>query len=222
MNRKLAWSLCIVALALCSLSAMADTLFTDLGPPGNVYNCCTGWTVSGTGTIGTSFTAANLFTVSGSGNFNVSQIDIGIGNVVSPNTFNASVWTDNNGLPGTQLAFFGNLTTNEIFGNCCGMTTISGISGLSLAGGQSYFLVIGPVNINDASWNAWNWNNQGVIGQDLFSNDGGQSWVDNGQQTLGAFDILGSQGQVPEPASLFLLGSGLVGALGTLRRKLSR
>ena len=115
MSKKLGWSVCLLTAALCvsCLPAMASsTLFSDLGPPGNVYNCCTGWTVAGTGTLGTSFTAANLFTVGGSGNFSVNQIDIAESFVVGPDTFYASIWTDNGGLPGSQVtgAFWNNLT----------------------------------------------------------------------------------------------------------------
>lgn len=203
---------------------MADTLFNDLGP-GNSYNCCTGWTVSGTGGTGTSFTAANLFTVSGSGNLSVSQIDLAVGYVTGANSFYASIWTDNGGLPGTQVggALWTNLSSSEPFGSCCGVVTISGISGVTLAGGQSYFMILGPMSVNATTWEAWNWNDQGVNGLDLYSTDGGASWNSNGTQTLGAFDVLGgSAPSVPEPASLFLLGSGLLGAVGTLRRKLSR
>ncbi len=219
--KKFAWSLCLLAIALCvSLPAMADdTLYSNLGTGGDVYQCCSGWTVSGTGTVGTSFTAANEFTAMASGS--ISQIDIGIGYVAGVNSFYAALYTDNSGLPGTQLGRWDNLSSSQNFGGCCGLVTITGISGISLTAGESYFLVLGPENINDTSWLAWNFSNS-ATGLDLYSTDGGQTWNSNGTQPQGAFDIIGGGATVPEPTSLLLLGSGLVGAFTTMRRKLMK
>ena len=219
--RKFAWSFCVLAIALLvTLPALADdTLYSNLGPDGNVYQCCTGWTVSGTGTVGTSFTAANEFTAMASGS--ISQIDIGIGYVAGVNSFYAALYTDNNGLPGTQLGRWDNLSSSQNFGGCCGLVTVTGITGISLTAGESYFLVLGPENINDTSWLAWNFSNS-ATGLDLYSTDGGQTWFSNGTQPQGAFDIIGGGATVPEPTSLLLLGSGLVGAFTTMRRKLMK
>jgi len=222
---RVLWFLAI-ALCLSALPAMADsTLFSDLGPPGNPYDCCNGATITGSGFPGGySDIGASAFTVAGSGTFAVSQIDLGVGYIGSLHTFYASIWTDNGGLPGSQVAgaYWTNLVTNTQFGSCpptCtsngGLVTVSGISGVSLVGGQSYFMIVGPVDLNDTSWNAWNLNNQNQTGTTLYSTDGGATWNSRGISPLDAFDVL-----TPEPGSLLLLGSGGMGAIGVLRRKL--
>jgi hypothetical protein len=118
------------------------TLFSDLvGGGATVYQCCAGLPVSGTGPVGTSFTQANLFTSTASGS--VSQIDLAIGYAGGTNTFYASILTDNGGLPGTELWNQQNLSSSQTVGGCCGLVTITGITGLTLTAGQQYFVVLG-------------------------------------------------------------------------------
>ena len=132
---------------------------------------------------------ANQFTSVASGS--VTQIDIAVGYASGVNTFYASLWTSNNGLPGTQLARWDNLSSGTSFGQCCGVVSIM-TTGLSLVAGNQYFLVLGPENISSNTLEWWNLNNTGVTGLDPYSTDGGFTWNSNGIKTLGAFDVKGS------------------------------
>lgn len=180
------------------LTVSTVSYFSDLGSGANTYQCCDGWEVSG------GFTAANQFTAAASGD--VSSIDIGIGDS-GLDLFNASIWTNNNGIPGTPLAEWDALSSSLSFGQCCGVVTIKE-PGLSLTEGQQYFLVLGPGGPDADLW--WNKNSQNVIGLDLYSPDGGVSWISNGPgSTLGAFDILSQpEGIVIEANQFQVAASG--------------
>ena len=115
------------------------------------------------------------------------------------NTFFAALYTANGNLPGTLIAQWNNLSSSTTFGQCCGLVTITGISGVELTVGTSYFLVLGPMKLNSTTSETWNLNSTGATGLVLYANNGcqngsgnGCSWNSKGTQTLGAFDVLGS------------------------------
>jgi hypothetical protein len=100
------------------------------------------------------------------------------------------------------------------------LVSISRIAGVSLTGGQQYFMILGPLGLSDNSLNELSGNSQGLTGVSLFSSNGGDTWGKTDIQTLGAFDVLGTAA-TPEPGTLVMLGSGLL-ALGLLRKRLHR
>ncbi|MGO9095587.1 MAG: PEP-CTERM sorting domain-containing protein, partial [Bryobacteraceae bacterium] len=121
---------------------------------------------------------------------------------------------DAGGVPGVQLGSW-DFTATTVFGTCCAVETIPVLAGPTLTAGQDYFLTI----VVDASTYAvWNMDYLGDNGPFTFSVDGGATWINNGSNTLSAFDIVSGASGVPEPATMLLLGSGLLMA-GLLRRK---
>jgi hypothetical protein len=132
-----------LALCICSFPAGASTvLFNDLGA-GDVYDQQPSFEVSGSGFPLGAFTAANQFIPSGVGSFSVNEIDIAmVGQEPSSgDTFSASIWTDVEGNPGTRVTDAYWVATAPFYPG--GLVSITGITGVTLTGGQAYFVVVG-------------------------------------------------------------------------------
>ena len=142
-----------------------------------------------------------------------------LGYVEGANLFYVNVDADNNGQPAAVLASFTNLSSSQNYGGCCGLVVITALSGLFLNTGTNYWLVIGPMDTSSTTWETWNFSNS-AVGLDEYSTDGGKTWVNNGIQPQGAFQISAACCGTPEPTSLLLFGSGLAAAwAGTYRKR---
>jgi Beta-propeller repeat len=158
---------------------------------GNIYLCgAAGWFVSGLSSAAPTrpLIQAAQFQVLHSGP--VSQIDVAVSYVSGVNSFYVSIYTDNGGLPGTLIASYNNLSSSIPFGSCTGVVTIPNITGLTLAAGNNYWIVVGPTSLSSNTWEVWNLNSLSGMGMHLYSTDGGITWINLGQQILAAFDIL--------------------------------
>ncbi len=173
------------------IQAAETPFYTNLGT-GETYQCGPiGWNVAGSGsTLPSSYTQAAEFTSQASGS--VSQIDVAVSPVSGVDSFFVALYASSGNLPGTEIAEW----SNQVAIGCPGIVSITGITGVSLTAGNSYFLVVGPTNNSSTTYERWNLNNQGATGAHLYATSGCQngsgnncSWNSLGTTVLAAFDI---------------------------------
>ena len=201
--------------------ASGTVIYSDMGSPGSYsYQCCIGYTTSGsTSLIGETITGASEFT--SPGNFSVGEIDVGIGWVAGDNAANFSIWTDVGNLPGAQIGSAFQVSGLPTFGSTSSaVVSVTGITGISLASGDNYFLVVSSgANPANNTWDAWNLANTAT---GLFDQQTNGVWAQFPGSSLGAFAVLsGGTTGTPEPGTLVLLGTGLLGLGGIVRRRLA-
>jgi len=148
----------------------------------NLYNCCSGWTVSSAGSIvGAKQAVAMPFTPSANGK--VKQVVLGIGWVTGVNKVTVSVNADAGGVPGAALRK-GGASDLPTFGSCCDTVAVS-VKGIPVSAGTTYWVV---ATAKKDTWAAWNNNTIGAEGP--FAFDAGSGWQAT-SGNLSAFSVLG-------------------------------
>jgi hypothetical protein len=200
----------VFALFAFASSSNAATIFNDFGP-GDSFNTNTGWGVSTASSCCGLHNAAMAFT--SPIDADLAQIDIAIqhaqGSANSGTTLTLYTKVGNN--LGSPIASWV-LGALPAFGTAGapGITTITGITGVHLTAGNSFFLLAEAAGDD---FNSWMTNDQSVFGITIIEDSALP-------RLLGAFRLLSEPTVIPLPAALPLFAGGLgVIALLAHRRK---
>jgi hypothetical protein len=161
-------------------------IYSNLGTGTNVYNCCSGWTMSGpTSLIGHEWDTATAFTPKTAAT--LVRIRVAIEYVAGTNGATVTLNTDSNGQPSTKVLHKWNFSNLHAAGSCCQLSTGNAKKGIKLRKGKQYWLV--GTTPSD-TWDAWNENSTGALGTFAQREDKG-NWSVFTNSTIGAMALYG-------------------------------
>ena len=205
-------SLSLLALCLVAVPAMAQNLYTN----GPINGTTDAWTINSGFIVSDSFTLSSQGTATGlefgawadpGDVLESAQVSITSSEFGGTSFYNQVVNFTQSGCSGNQYGF-----------NVCTETSTSSFGSVNLAAG-TYWLNLENAVVNTGDPIYWD------------ENSGPSSASENSVGTIPseAFTVLGGTttqtstttgGTVPEPSSILLFGSGILGLAGVLRRKL--
>jgi hypothetical protein len=136
-----------------------------------LYFCCEGGTITGPSFVGGySYEQAVPFTPTATKS--VTTITIGLGYVSGTNSATVALYSDNGGVPGTELAS-GTASSMPDFGSCCTTAKVK-ISSTSVTKGTQYWVV---VSATGNTWTAWNYSTTDQVDEHTYAyNYDGEGW----------------------------------------------